>query len=728
MNGRVPPTENRQASGTRATLRCLLVLGWCAAATRSAGAERPDSPLVLREHYAHSIAALGYPGARRAFQIGHGSQASSGEAAVTWRLVSAPGAVFTSPVYFERDGVPIAHWWMVSARESVHFEAAAAPNTALGDSSLELSVLATTVWRGAEPGESVLQIQIRAEPEGPHVVPWDAPRAVHPAVWKDGIAFRDDKVVAVLRGGESSSDPSGARRPAATRDAAALRGVAPGARTAVWRARLRPGESHRCEVWMPLYPLVEAALVSRGRTHAQVAAAARRGWREWIANAATLVTPDAQINAAWRAALVTLIQCQEREDGHWVPIGSPFQYRDVWLRDGARMVRALAVAGLTEWARDDAWSLTRFSLPSGALLSQRGQLDGTGQGLWAFEQACALPPDRDAARHFLPPALRALSWIEGQRRTTRDLGLTWPGLLPYADPRDGELVRAQLVGNDAWSYAGCRAVAVLARLAGDGAAERRAFAAANDGRDAFEQALGRTRHPDVPPSWQGEGNDWGNAAVGYPTGVLPPDAPRLAALAKRIWTAAGNTGLASYGRPDLLHGYLGSDLAQNALLAGRPAEARDYVRALLAHSSSTLGQAETFERTSGGFGANLPPHGTAAATLVDLLRNMIVCDWRDSLELGMGGGLAWWSGTRLERAPTRFGRVTIRLERPASNRLHASWTPVATLTRVRIPDGARAVAALTPGTRRVTERWIECLPGTSEASIVIVLEGTRGTP
>ena len=31
------------------------------------------SPFVLPEHYTHSIAALGMPGARRAFQVGHGS-------------------------------------------------------------------------------------------------------------------------------------------------------------------------------------------------------------------------------------------------------------------------------------------------------------------------------------------------------------------------------------------------------------------------------------------------------------------------------------------------------------------------------------------------------------------------------------------------------------------------------------------------------------------------------
>ncbi len=702
----------------RAAWLALASLALCASAARSDPAAIPGTALILPEHYARSIAALGFPGARRAFQIGSGSQVSGGDAALTWRLASASGAVRTSPVCFERDGVPVAHWWMVSERESVTFEAAAAPNPALGDSSLELTVLATVVWRASEPGESVLEVRVRPEPDGPHVAPWDAlDDHGRSGEWKDGIACRDGRMLAAPRAGcvpVTRARGAGRRTGISHADAGEL--------VTESRARMKSGEHRSCEFWMPLYPLAASTTPISGRSHREVVERARRLWREWMARTAPLATPDSLVNAAWRAALVTLIQCQERDEGGWVPIGNPFQYRDVWLRDGARVVRALAVAGLTDLARDDARTLARFALPTGALLSQRGQLDGTGEALWAFEQACALPPDREAARRFLPHAALALDWIERQRRVTRSLGLAWPGLLPFCDPHDAEVARAQLVGNDAWCFAACRAAAALARIGGDAPLERRALDAARDLRDTFDRALARTRSLDVPPSWQGVGLDWGNAATGYPTGVIPPDAPRLEALARRMWGAAGRAGLASYGRADLLHTYLGADLAQNALLAGRPGDARDYLRALLAHSSSTLGQAEVFEREGGEFGENLPPHATAAATLVDLMRNMIVCDWRDTLEVALGGGLSWWGGTRFENAPTRFGRVTVALDRPSPDRLHVSWTPVAVLTRVRVPDGARAVSALTPGARLVEGRWIECAPGTSEAIVQVAIE------
>src|SRR5262249_52769589 len=99
---------SRAVTRRHALLASLAVVAILAAA---APPPPPEAPLVTPEHYAQSIAALGWPGATRAFQVGAGCQLSGGDAAVSWRLVAARGPVRTSPVYFERDGAPIAHWW-----------------------------------------------------------------------------------------------------------------------------------------------------------------------------------------------------------------------------------------------------------------------------------------------------------------------------------------------------------------------------------------------------------------------------------------------------------------------------------------------------------------------------------------------------------------------------------------------------------------------------------------
>src|SRR5439155_284315 len=72
-------------------------------------------------------------------------------------------------------------------------------------------------------------------------------------------------------------------------------------------------------------------------------------------------------------------------------------------------------------------------------------------------------------------------------------------------------------------------------------------------RAGLERALERTGRPDLPPSWQLTGRDWGNLAAGYPCRILPPRHPRLVALADRVWASAGGAGLVWYGTPDSLH-------------------------------------------------------------------------------------------------------------------------------------------------------------------------------
>jgi hypothetical protein len=697
------------------------VLAWTGLSGCSTARHTPAASAgvaILPEHYTQSIAAIGSPGAKRTFQIGHGCVVSTGECALEWRLLPAGRATTVSPVYFERDGVPIAHWSVADGERRVDFEAAAAPRPALGDTSLVLSVRAIAGWRGAASGEVTLEARVRATPDGPHCVPWDVPDdTVFTEWWRGHEAVRNGLVVAELD--QAIALPAGGptlQQPGTTS------GAGPGTLVARWSARLRPGERRQWDFVVPLYPVATGRETELSKTsHAQVVAAARRYWRARLAAAAVFDTPDTLVNLAWRAALVTLIACQERSAGHWVPIGNPFQYRDVWLRDGARVVRGLAVAGLGDLARDDARTLARFQLPTGALISQRGQLDGTGQAIWAFAEAAALPPSPDFAREMLPSAERAYRWIRRQRGYSISMRLPWAGLLPYADPHDGELVRAQLVGNDAWAIAGCRAFAALARATANEPLAREADSTYQTYRSAFTAALARTRSADIPPSWQGAGRDWGNAAVGYPTRVLDASDPRLARLASRMRASAAGTGLVSYGPADSLHTYLGADLAQWSLLVERADEARGWLAGVLAHSSSTLGQAEVLSR-AGGFGDNLPPHATAAATLVDLLRNMIVSDGRDTLAIALGAPLAWWGGTRLGRAPTRFGFTDVSLGRPARDVLRVRLEPLPVAVRVRVPDGARAIAALSAGARVVDGRWVEAPRATREITFRIAEE------
>ncbi|MEO5616437.1 MAG: hypothetical protein ABIS67_01590, partial [Candidatus Eisenbacteria bacterium] len=229
----------------------------------------------------------------------------------------------------------------------------------------------------------------------------------------------------------------------------------------VWT--LAAGESRTVRVVLPAYPTRERELHRfAARTHHACAARVRRAWRRELKRGATFALNDAEVEYALRAATVVLLSLRERRGERWVPIGGPFQYRDVWLRDGARAIAALAVAGHTRVARELADGFLLLQWPNGAFLSQRGQLDGSGQALWAFEQAWLRPPDagRELAR-FAGAASAAARWYMLQRELGLRLEGNFPRMLPFAEPRDGELTRAQLAGNDAWGIAGLRSTARL---------------------------------------------------------------------------------------------------------------------------------------------------------------------------------------------------------------------------------------------------------------------------
>src|SRR5262249_18642846 len=158
-------------------------------------------------------------------------------------------------------------------------------------------------------------------------------------------------------------------------------------------------------------------------------------------------------------------------------------------------------------------------------------------------QVLLRPAPGPEAGHIAPAVESARRWLDQQRAMGARLGGPYATMLPFAEPRDGELTRAQLVGNDAWAIAGDRAAARLFAAAGRAADAAAASEAESVYRADFAAALRRTGSPDLPPSWQGPGRDWGAFAAAWPCGAIAPDDPRALAFARRVWRASGGARL-----------------------------------------------------------------------------------------------------------------------------------------------------------------------------------------
>ena len=671
-----------------------LAAGWACArrdagdggATADGGAAfDPDS---VPEGYGHPSAALAWPLATRAFEITAAGDLYNGDWLTAIRP-SADGVAADAPraIAYEERWRPVAHWRRRSAEVRWDFEACALPSGTPRDSGLFASIEIRATNLGAGSRDASIEVALEPRPAAGAFTFFDAPDSRGGLVWAVGGAA---PAHGWIEGGGSGS--------LAKRS---------------WR--LAPGGTALVRIVLPAYPVASARLASWARTpHGRRAAETRQAWSALLGRGTAFDLGDPEVESALRAALVVLLSCRERRGSQIVPIGSPFQYRDVWLRDGARAVGALAVAGYTKEARELADGLTLLQWPSGAFLSQAGQLDGTGQALWALGQSFLRGPQQKPVPHILRAVRDGWRWCEAQRAMSRSAGSGLPGLLPFGDPHDNEDVRAELVGNDAWSIAGYRWGARLLRAADLAPPGASGLAAVADSMDRalaeyekdFHAALENCGSRDIPPAWSAEGQrtglDWGNLSVAWPCGVLAARDPRAIALARRVWGRVGGAGLVSYRTTDTLSYYLGADLGTWALLAGERASADSVLDAMLRVRTASGGAGELLQRQSHDFGENLAPHATGAAALVMLIRNAVLFDDGDTLELTLGARARWWRGGKVSRAPTRWGMLEMEF-RAGGDSASWRWTPVAVWTVLHLPPGAaigeapRAPLQGTPG-------------------------------
>lgn len=735
----------------RSGLLLALVLPIAAGCVHQAPPRADWSPDSIPEAYRRSVAALMWPGTTRSFQVTGDGDLYNGAWYVRVRP-EANGVPAPAPavVAYEDRWCPVVRWTRTSGDIRWEFEAVALPEPAppfLGprgplarhaaawskrserretdaaiasyapnridslllrvrrplerDPSDRLGLIVSLRVRGVNTGASEATARLDLEFESPaRSLTYRCPDSLVRTTWETGWGA-ESEVDSVLGWCAGAGRGSRLRRE--------------------WRLPARGDREERFV--LPAYPMPQRDLAAWARRdHERRVAEVRSFWRGEVARGATFDLPDPEVRDALRAARVVLLSLRERRGEVWAPIGGPFHYRDVWLRDGARAMQALALAGYTREAREMARGFLEFQWPNGPFVSQTGQLDGTGQALWAFDQVLSRPAPSPDVPRFARAALRACEALERQRAATIGTDGHFAGLLPATNPNDNELVLAQLVGNDAWALAGYRATERMLRAAGMPERAATVSAAHDRYRRTFEQRLIASGRDDVPPSWQGEGIDWGNLAVAYPCEVVAAGDPRIERLARRYWSAVGGAGPGYYNNPDSLHGYVAADLGTWALLAGRPAIADSVLRGLLEWRSASGGVGEIYTRSGRDFGVNYPPHPTSAAALIALVRNSLVFDDADTLQLTLGARPAWWRGSRLRDVPTRWGLLDLEFRRRAGA-AEWRWSRVPVWTALTLPPGRRPAGTLPSDWRKGPRANVVLVPpGTTRARIALAPE------
>ena len=612
-----------------------LAAGCAGTLTRIRGT--PFDPDSIPEAYARSTAALMWPGATRAWQITPAGDLYNGEWQV--RLVPSRGRLGRRArvIAFEERWRPVAHWTRARGRRALGLRGRRAARA-----------------RPARLGPDRFDRRSRRSTPGARPRPAGSRSASAPAARRHSwpSTRRERRGRAALGDGRLAPTPcrAGARALRAARTRRVTWTLAPGG-----QPQRAPRPAH--------LPRDRRARSRAGRAcpHERRVGEARRYWdargRARRPRSASAI-PRSSARSAPRE--VTLLSLRERRGPHWVPIGESLPVpRRLAAGRGARDPRARGSwatrARRAGCARASRAAVAAGRVPEPARTARRHRPGAVGVRAGAAAAR---------ARRFRRPLRRrrrarlALGRVAARSGPPVGLGVR-RACCPTGIRATRELVRAQLVGQ---RRLGARGIPRRGAAAARPPAARRRPRRSNALARALSRRLpaGARAHAarrDVPPSWQGAGRDWGNLAVVHPMRRrCRAGDPRVRALARRVWAAAGGA-----GARDLRHARLRCSTtwrrprhlgAARGRAGGGGQRARGH--AALAHARAAA-RAELFSRSSREFGVNLPPHGTSAAALANLLRDALVFDDGDTLRLTLGARARWWNGARVQRAPTRWG-------------------------------------------------------------------------
>lgn len=443
---------------------------------------------------------------------------------------------------------------------------------------------------------------------------------------------------------------------------------------------------------MPLQPAPFSAGAARSLQYldsADAVAEQQQGWHRLL-RGADLHLVALHVQDAYYASLAYLLLDQ---DGGVLTPG-PLSYHDLYVRDAAYMAEALLRAGLGDQVRPTLERLLAAQRPDGEFppvvradgsTSGQPEYDSQGEGIHALMEYYRFRHDQAWLQRSYPAIQRAAQFLMALRAKNTATDPTLRGILPPSySAEDLGPPEWHHYWDNYWALIGLRDAADAARALGQ-ADDQATF---ERERAALEQALSASIRAVMRQQ----------RVTAIPNAPEDPDSPRMARASSPIlWP-----GLLTQFDPDLvrhsfqeyndrflrptgggyrLNGhdywpYAGMDVAHGFLLLGMREELWKALDWALTHQTlpDDFAWAEAVDPDRGGLAAGDMPHGWAAAAYVSLLRDMLLYENGDQLEIAAGVPSSWieaqpislgqdFAGGELSltNAPTYFGTANLRL-------------------------------------------------------------------
>jgi hypothetical protein len=451
-----------------------------------------------------------------------------------------------------------------------------------------------------------------------------------------------------------------------------------------YRFMLKPGEGKELLFKLPLAPLPqsspESALLdaaSYDREH-QVQTAL---WTDMVQKNTPITIPEEKVQQSLLANTIYSLLAIDKVGQDYIPTVNKFQYHTYFPTDTSLMAVSLDDMGQISVARDILLYGIKAQHPDGSIVLEHELWESFGHILWAWDRHYTLTKDEAFLAHVYPSVVKSMDW-EINITSKDDLGL-----IPTASIfDDAQLKDCHQTGQDLWTLIGIQAAVQMAKDLGKTEDAARFQTEYDRFRAAFDKVLALQTAKTggyVPPSLDHTlaGNDWDNLHLLYPTPLFDPSDPRVAATDKKV-RASFKEGILPYVLPYALSEHDGKytfddaprlhywhmpDIAENELVRGHPEAQKEIVEdlyALLLHTTSTHATQEfgTYPWSTRDYmPQNILPDGSTSAVLVELIRNMLVREYKSELHLFSAISPEWLGAGKsidVKDEPTNFGPVS----------------------------------------------------------------------
>ena len=479
-----------------------------------------------------------------------------------------------------------------------------------------------------------------------------------------------------------------------------LTSIPAGDGAAVWAysIRLNPGESITFPFSFPSAP-GSPFPVAGGSADAQLAETTA-AW-EKATGRTTLDLPDDLIESGVSASLGYLLLALDPDGPH----PGPLVHDALWVRDAAYIGLALLQFGHSEAVQALIPAVLSAQEADGRVPPIQGEKipwdddewDSQGEAIFLVTSYYRYTGDRETLSQWYPALRAAAQFIVELRATRAEVEGPSAGLLPPSKSAE-DLGPADWhhYWDNFWSVIGLEEAAFAARELGETQDALELQAEADALRDAILASVEAVMGSE-PAYIPGSVEDIESSAMArgtvtalWPVPVFPPEMPLLARSFDhyhQLWIAPHEGGFRH--RQGQFWAYGGLELAHAYLRLGRTDVLHQILGWTLTHQTlpGTFAWAEQVDPSSGDFSGGDMPHAWAAASYATLVREMLISERDDTLELFSGVPDSWFGAGQvisLENAPTHFGALNLQTKSTVEQS-DTGWQGTLTLTLSSAP-------------------------------------------